>query len=83
MGARFLGAALIASILWFAWRWHEYTLAGTAWRVLLLGFAGATIGKLIGIAAYQLRKRWPILYVRRRSLCARPQPPRNHVSLPR
>ncbi|HKF00733.1 MAG TPA: hypothetical protein VKB49_00420 [Candidatus Sulfotelmatobacter sp.] len=57
MGARFLGVALVASIGWFAWHWHEYSLARAGVRTLIFAFAGAVLGKLVGIAGYRLRAR--------------------------
>jgi len=56
MGARFLGAALIASITWFTWHRHEYSLGRAGVRILIFTFAGAILGKLVGIAAYRLRE---------------------------
>ena len=60
MGAWFLGVTLVASSAWFGLRWHEhheYSLARAGVRVLISAFAGAILGKLIGIAAYRLRSR--------------------------
>jgi hypothetical protein len=57
MGAWFLGVTLVASIVWFGWHWHEYSLAHAGTRILIFAFAGATLGKLVGIAAYRLRVR--------------------------
>ena len=57
MGAWFLGVTLVASIVWFGWHWHEYSLARAGTRILIFAFAGATLGKLVGIAAYRLRAR--------------------------
>jgi hypothetical protein len=57
MGARFMGATLVASIVWFAWHWHGYSLARAGVRILIFAFAGAVLGKLVGIAAYRLRGR--------------------------
>jgi len=57
MGALFLGVTLVASTFWFAWHRHEYSLARGAVRILILAFAGAVLGKLVGIGIYQLRKR--------------------------
>jgi hypothetical protein len=57
MGARFLGVTLVVSIVWFAWHWHEYSLARVGVRILIIAFAGAAFGKLVGIAAYRLRGR--------------------------
>ena len=59
MGARFLGVTLVASIAWFAWQWREYSLVGAGARILTVSFAGALLGKLVGIAAYRLRARKP------------------------
>jgi len=55
MGARFMGVTLVASIAWFTWHWHEYSLARVGVRILIFAFAGAVLGKLVGIAAYRLR----------------------------
>jgi hypothetical protein len=57
MGARFLGATLVASIGYFAWHRHEYSLVRAGGRILLFAFAGAILGKVVGIAAYRLRQR--------------------------
>jgi NhaP-type Na+/H+ or K+/H+ antiporter len=57
MGARFLGVTLVASIVWFAWHWHEYSLARAGVRILILAFAGAVLGKLVGIAIHRFRAR--------------------------
>jgi hypothetical protein len=57
MGARFLGVALLASTIWFAWHRRDYSFTRAGVRILVLSFAGAILGKLVGIAAYQLRKR--------------------------
>ena len=57
MGARFLGVTLVASIAWFALHWHEYSLARAGARILIFAFAGAILGKLVGIAVYRLRTR--------------------------
>jgi hypothetical protein len=57
MGARFLGVALVASIGHFAWRWPEYSLGRAGVRTVAFAFAGAILGKVVGIATYQLRAR--------------------------
>jgi hypothetical protein len=57
MGARFMGMALVASIVWFSWHWREYSLARAGVRILIFAFAGAILGKLVGIAVYRLRSR--------------------------
>src|SRR5579863_9385369 len=57
MGARFMGATLVASIAWFALHWHDYSPARAGVRILIFAFAGAIFGKLVGIAAYRLRTR--------------------------
>jgi hypothetical protein len=60
MGAWFLGVTLVASIAWFGWRWHEYheySVARAGVRILIFAFAGAIVGKLVGIAIYRLRAR--------------------------
>lgn len=57
MGAWFLGVTLVASIVWFGLRWHEYSVARAGVRILIFAFAGATLGKLVGIALYRLRRR--------------------------
>lgn len=57
MGARFLGVALVASIGYFAWHWREYSVARAGVRILVFAFAGAILGKVVGIAAYRLRAR--------------------------
>jgi hypothetical protein len=57
MGARFLGVTLVASIVWFALHWHEYSLVRAGARILIFPFAAAILGKLVGIAVYRLRTR--------------------------
>ena len=57
MSARFLGVTLVGSIVWFAWHWHEYSFARAGVRILAFAFAGAILGKLVGIALYRLRPR--------------------------
>lgn len=57
MGARFLGGTLVASIVWFALHWHKYSLARAGIRILIFAFAGAALGKLVGMAVYRLRRR--------------------------
>jgi hypothetical protein len=57
MGARFLGVALAASVVWFVWHRSEYSLARAGVRVLTFAFGGAVIGKLVGIAVYRIRAR--------------------------
>lgn len=53
MGARFLAAALIASILWYAWRWQSSGLSvgAVVIRVSAWSFLASGIGKVVGIAA--------------------------------
>jgi hypothetical protein len=54
MSARFLGVTLIASMSWFAWHWKDYSLGRAGLRILLIAFAGAILGKLVGLALYRL-----------------------------
>ena len=51
MGAKFLGAALVGSVAWYAWHWHSYglTLGSILLRVVVVSFAAATVGKLVGL----------------------------------
>lgn len=57
MGAKFLAAGLMASIAWYGWQWHTQMLAAktVCWRVVLVSFAAAVTGKLIGIARFRMR----------------------------
>jgi uncharacterized membrane protein required for colicin V production len=48
MGARFLGVTLVASIVWFALHWHEYSLVRAGAQILIFPFAAAILGKLVG-----------------------------------
>lgn len=48
MGARFLGATLVASIAWFALHWHTYSLVGAGARILMFLFAATILGKTGG-----------------------------------
>jgi len=60
MSARFLGVTLVASIVWSGWHWyeyHEYSVARAGVRIMIFTFAGAILGKLVGIAVYRLRGR--------------------------
>ena len=72
MGARFLGVALFASIVWCALHRREYSLVGAGVRILVVSFAGAILGKLVGIAVYQFRARMSRDAV---AESARPSPP--------
>jgi hypothetical protein len=55
MGAKFLGMALVASIGWYAWHRHSFTLSlwSVCWRVMLISFAAAAVGKIVGIAVFR------------------------------
>ena len=55
MGARFLGVAFFAAVVWCVWYRQEYSLVGAGVRILVASFVGAILGKLVGIAVYQLR----------------------------
>jgi hypothetical protein len=57
MGARFLGAALVVSTVWFAWHRREYSFTRAGVWILVFTFAAAILGKLVGIAIYRLRAR--------------------------
>jgi hypothetical protein len=57
MSARFLGMTLIAGSIWFALRWPQYSFGRAGIRILMLAFASALLGKLIGVAAYRLRQK--------------------------
>ncbi len=57
MGARFMGATLVSSFVWFALHRHEFSLAHAGVRILIFAFTGAILGKLVGIAVYRLRGR--------------------------
>jgi hypothetical protein len=57
MGARFMGVTLVASIAWFTLHRHEYSVARAGVRILIFAFAGAVVGKLVGIAVYRFRGR--------------------------
>jgi ABC-type spermidine/putrescine transport system permease subunit II len=57
MGARFLGVTLFGCIAWFAMHWREYSLGRATVRTLIVAFAGAILGKLVGITVYRLRTR--------------------------
>jgi hypothetical protein len=58
MGAKFLAAGLVASLTWYGWQWHAQMLTAKAvcWRVVLVSFAAAVAGKLIGIAHFRMRE---------------------------
>jgi hypothetical protein len=58
MGAKFLGAALAASMAWYGWHWKA--AAGSpwsaCWRIALVSFAAAVVGKMAGLLAYRMRQ---------------------------
>jgi len=51
MGARFLAAALVLSLLWYGWHWRnsELSPSSIALQVLLISFLATAAGKLLGI----------------------------------
>jgi hypothetical protein len=57
MGARFLAAALVGSIVWYAWRRHGLMLS--VWvivlRVLLWCVVASVAGKIVGILVFRSR----------------------------
>jgi hypothetical protein len=55
MGAKFLGAALAASLAWYGWHWKALSVWGISWRVMLITFIGAAVGKIVGIAIFRMR----------------------------
>ena len=59
MGAKFLAAGLVLSVLWFAWRGHGsgVSVGGTLVRILLWSFLAACAGKLVGLTRYSLRQQ--------------------------
>jgi hypothetical protein len=59
MGAKFLAAGLILSILWYAWPGHASSLSvgGIVLRIFLWCFLAAGAGKLVGLAGYSLRQQ--------------------------
>lgn len=59
MAAKFLTAALVLSVLWYAWPGHSSGLSvgGMLLRILLWSFLAACVGKLVGLARYSLRQR--------------------------
>lgn len=63
MGAKFFAAGWIASLAWYGWQWHAHALAlgAACWRVVLVSFAAAVAGKLIGIARFRLRRTRALL----------------------
>lgn len=59
MGARFLGATLALSTIWYGWHWRSsgLSLGSSALRVMLLSFGAALVGKIVGILLFQYRSR--------------------------
>lgn len=57
MGARFLAAGLIASSLWYAWRWHLslLSLRAAILCILVWSVVASCAGKLIGILLFRQR----------------------------
>jgi len=55
MGARFMGAAFAASLVWYVWHWKTFAHSfwGACWRILAFSFAAAIIGKLVGILLFR------------------------------
>jgi hypothetical protein len=53
MGARFLAASWIGSAGWYGWHWRAYglTVAAIVLRVMVVSFAGATVGKIYGMVS--------------------------------
>lgn len=59
MGAKFLAAGLILSILWYAWLGHAsgLSIGGIVLRIFLWCFLAAGAGKLVGLVGYSLRQQ--------------------------
>jgi hypothetical protein len=57
MGAKFLAAGLAFSLARYGWQWHAHALAlgAACWRVGLVSFAAAVVGKFVGIARFRMR----------------------------
>jgi hypothetical protein len=59
MGARFLIAGLITSVLWYVLhgRVLGLSMGGIILRILLWSFLAACVGKIVGIIRFSLRSR--------------------------
>jgi hypothetical protein len=59
MSARFMAAGLAFSVAWYAWQFvvGAVSLGGMLARVLIVTFAAAAAGKIIGILRYRHRHR--------------------------
>jgi len=59
MSARFMAAGLALSAAWYGWHLlvGEVSLGGLLMRVLIVTFAAAAAGKIIGILRYRHRHR--------------------------
>lgn len=52
-GAQFMGVAFAGSTAWYLSRWYAYSVGGICGRVLLVSFAAAVLGKIVGIVRYR------------------------------
>lgn len=59
MGARFLAVAFAGSTAWYLSQWHAYSFGGICGRVLLVSFAAAVLGKIVGIVWFRLKHSRP------------------------
>jgi hypothetical protein len=58
MGAKFLAAALPASILWYAWPGHfsRSSVGRICLTVFLVAFTAGLVGKVVGLALVARRR---------------------------
>jgi hypothetical protein len=59
MSAVFMSFEILGSTIWMpvVWRTHPHSLWSIAWRLTVVTFALAAIGKMLGMVAYRMRKR--------------------------
>jgi hypothetical protein len=57
MSAVFMSFGILGAAIWIAllWRTHPQSPWSIAWRLILVTFAAAAVGKVFGILAYRMR----------------------------
>ena len=56
MGARFMAVGLLSSAAWYVWQWQSAGLSlwSISWRIMLISFAAAAAGKIVGMIAFRI-----------------------------